>query len=384
MKELYQKSLEAHSPYIHFAAHSHHFWPDVCEKAHQRSFELASTKSDKKWEIVFGEIIPHIQKIISGQIGFGRPDDIAFAPNVHELLTRLLSSLISQDKVINVVSSDSEFHSFTRQAKRFEEDNYIKLHTVSTADLKAGQRDKFIQTIIETVNNSKASLLYLSQVFFNSGYRIEIDELKTICDQIPDSTKVCIDGYHGHCALPTDISSIQDRIFYTSGGYKYAQSGEGVCFMTLEKDCDLRPLLTGWFSDFSGLEKQSKNINYSKNGMKFWGATQDITGFLRYQYVWDHFNKEQITIQSIHKHVYSLMEHFLTLVDKSKFLCTNLNEIGHFLCLKMDSNSQAKDLHDKLYDHHILCDFRENIIRFGFASYHSIEDVEKLAYYLRA
>ena len=44
-------------------------------------------------------------------------------------------------------------------------------------------------------------------------------------------TFVVIDGYHGFMAMPTMLESIQDRAFYVAGGYKYAMSGEGVCFL---------------------------------------------------------------------------------------------------------------------------------------------------------
>jgi hypothetical protein len=30
---------------------------------------------------------------------------------------------------------------------------------------------------------------------------------------------VVIDGYHGFLALPTDLSKIEDRVFYLAGGY---------------------------------------------------------------------------------------------------------------------------------------------------------------------
>ncbi len=37
-----------------------------------------------------------------------------------------------------------------------------------------------------------------------------------------------IDGYHGFMAVETDLSAVADRVFYVTGGYKYAMSGEGV------------------------------------------------------------------------------------------------------------------------------------------------------------
>ena len=41
-----------------------------------------------------------------------------------------------------------------------------------------------------------------------------------------------------------------------SGGYKHAQAGEGICFMTLPKDFKkFKPVNTGWFTAFGDLDK---------------------------------------------------------------------------------------------------------------------------------
>ena len=36
---------------LHFAAHSHHPWPDATEAAHARYWDDAATRADRKWEI---------------------------------------------------------------------------------------------------------------------------------------------------------------------------------------------------------------------------------------------------------------------------------------------------------------------------------------------
>ena len=41
----------------------------------------------------------------------------------------------------------------------------------------------------------------------------------------------------------------------TGGGYKYCQLGEGNAFLRVPPECRLRPVLTGWFSEFESLEQ---------------------------------------------------------------------------------------------------------------------------------
>ena len=59
-----------------------------------------------------------------------------------------------------------------------------------------------------------------------------------------------VDGYHGFMATPTDLSAVADRIFYVSGGYKYAMSGECCAFLHAPPGFGDRPRITGWFAEF--------------------------------------------------------------------------------------------------------------------------------------
>src|SRR5207253_8259120 len=47
---------------LHFAAHSHHPWPDATEDAHARYWSDSAALADRKWEKkVFGEVVPKAQ-----------------------------------------------------------------------------------------------------------------------------------------------------------------------------------------------------------------------------------------------------------------------------------------------------------------------------------
>ena len=48
-----------------------------------------------------------------------------------------------------------------------------------------------------------------------------------------------------------------ERAFVIGGGYKYCQLGEGNCFLRVPPGCELRPVITGWFSEFGELARRS-------------------------------------------------------------------------------------------------------------------------------
>ena len=77
--------------------------------------------ADLKWEKVFGEIVPAVQAQIARLLNLGDLASLAFGPNTHGFLLRLLSCLPT-DRPLKVLTTDSEFHSLTRQVRRLEED----------------------------------------------------------------------------------------------------------------------------------------------------------------------------------------------------------------------------------------------------------------------
>src|SRR3982750_4105168 len=104
---------------IHFAAHSHHPWPDVTQAAQQQYWSDSSALADAKWEKVFGEVVPKAQGHIARLLGLSDARQVAFAANTHEFVTRLYSCL-DVDRPARVLTSGSEFHSFRRQTRRLQ------------------------------------------------------------------------------------------------------------------------------------------------------------------------------------------------------------------------------------------------------------------------
>jgi selenocysteine lyase/cysteine desulfurase len=248
--------------------------------------------------------------------------------------------------------------------------------------------------VIENLKNGlkkKPDIFFISQVFFDSGLAFTDEELFDLSSNCSADTIMVIDGYHGFAAIPTDLSKLEGRVFYLSGGYKYAQAGEGVGFMVVPKG-DWRPAYTGWFAEYTNLTKPAgAKVGYSQDGMAFMGATQDPTGFYRFNAVWDLFKKQSLSVTIIHEFVKNLQIKFLEKLPQ-KFVKTHeltpifeakLPRHGHFLTFESSSEDMAKKTQDELKKHGILIDRRGRRLRFGFGLYQNENDVSMLCERLR-
>ncbi len=373
LKHGFSKFLEANNTKLHFAAHSHHFWPDVTLDAQQEAWEIAAKYVDEKWgKDVFSRVMPEVKSQIAEQLQLPQADSIAFAPNTHEFVLRLLSCFKTP---IRILTTDSEFHSFSRQMKRMEEDDLVVVTRVETEPF-----DSFTDRFTKIANLGKYDLAFCSHVFFNSGFAVP--DLTSLVNNIEDKDCfVVIDGYHGFMALPTDLSEIADRAFYMAGGYKYAMSGEGCCFMHCPPEYGLRPVNTGWWAAFSGLEGAQEGVPYDAGGGRFMGATFDPMGLYRFHAVQNWLEAENITVENIHNHVHKLQELFVSKLNDlqidSDILAVPIEneDRGHFLTFKSEN---AGELHDELLSLGVMTDYRGDRLRFGFAVYHDENDVEEL------
>ena len=220
-QQFYQHFLGANQGKQHFACHSHHYWPDVTRDAQLAYWDDSARLVDDKWQLIFGQKIPHTQQLIADVLNLQQPEQIVFAANTHEFVMRLLSCFDWQQP-LKVLTTDSEFYSFQRQIKRLSELANIEVVQIPTEPFAS-----FSERFTAAAAADDYQLVFCSQVFFNSGYAIA--DLPTFVKGLAEVTAamLVIDGYHGFMALPTDLSEVAERIFYLAGSYKYAQGGEG-------------------------------------------------------------------------------------------------------------------------------------------------------------
>lgn len=373
-KKYYAQFLSHDRERLHFAAHSHHCWPDVTRDAHIACFDDGARLADEKWEKVFGAILPAAQQHAAKILNLPRPETIAFAPNTHEFVVRLFSCL-EFDEPIRILTTDSEFHSFSRQAARLEEIEDVTIERIPVDPI-----DSFEDRFAEAASRGGHDLVFFSHVFFNSGMRVR--DLARLVAAPPDpETLVVVDGYHAFCAFPVDIDPIRERAFYLAGGYKYAQAGEGVCLMHVPPAASqLRPAATGWFADFASLETGATSpVGYGPDAYRFWGSTFDPSGLYRFNAVMDWRESIGLTIEKSDDYVRNLQRRFLKaeipILPKSALISEHLERIGHFLTYRLDN---AGELCKKLKELKVISDFRGDRLRFGFGLYHDDRTIDSL------
>ncbi len=368
LKPHFSRFLEAQPDRLHFAAHSHHPWPDVSYEAHKRAWLDAAEMIDDKWENILGTVMPRATKRIASILGLTGSETLIIAPNTHELLVRIFSCL---EPPVRVLTTNSEFHSFTRQSRRWEEEGLAIVDRVPAEPFET-----FSERFTRESRAGVHDLIYLSEVFFNSGF--VVPDLDRIVSSISEEKAfVVIDGYHAFMARPTNIGSIQDRVFYLAGGYKYAMSGEGVCFLHAPPGYGERPVNTGWYAGFGQLESGvSDRVAYGSDGTRFAGATYDSSGIYRIDAVLGWLEEERVTPADISDHVQGLQRRFMsTGVTPGTLVPSEEHTRGNFLTYQSD---RAADLYEALHARNVITDHRGDRVRIGFGVYHDEADVDRL------
>lgn len=355
---------------LHFAAHSHHLWPNVTREAQLDAWRDAAELADRKWDKILGEVVPETQAHIARVLDLPDPASIAVAPNTHELVARLVSALVPP---VRVLTTDAEFHSFRRQLDRWEEAGWAKVERVSVEPFAS-----FPDRLLEATHHEH-DLVYLSHVMYNSGY--VVPDLVGAIRAVPVDPIVVIDGYHGFMALPTNLSDVADRAFYVAGGYKYAMAGEGVAFMHCPRGVAPRPVDTGWYAGFDALERADGGVAYAADAARFWGATFDPTGLYRFNAVQRLLRAEGLEVPAIHAHVRALQSQFVDHLPEDHRLGTlipawgEVEDRGHFLTY---ASPRAAAHAEMLGSYGVVVDRRADRIRFGFGIYHEPADVDTL------
>jgi selenocysteine lyase/cysteine desulfurase len=276
-----------------------------------------------------------------------------------------------------VLTTANEFHSFRRQTQRLEEAGRVEVTRID-----AEPWETFGQRFIHAARSGKWDLVFLSQVFFDSGF--VVTDLEAIAATAPPEAIVVVDGYHAFCALPVDLSTIHRRAFYLAGGYKYAMAGEGACFLAVPPGNTLRPVDTGWYSSFGTLEAEGAGpVAYADDGYRFWGATFDPSGLYRFDAAMSWLASTGTTIADVHHHALSLQKHFLDGLARVKLAELPAAALvppaavarGNFLTFDVDD---AAERHKRIAAQNVVIDRRGRRLRFGFGVYHSEHDVRLL------
>lgn len=376
-KRLFSRSLSADPSRLHFAAHSHHLWPDASFDGQVEAWNDAAALSDRKWDKVMGEVWPEAQKHVAREIGSEMPDAIAFSSNTHDFLVRLVTAAPRRDAgPLRVLTSDGEFHSARRQFARWVEAGWIIVDQVSAEPF-----DSFCARFLDAARRGAHDFIMVSQVLFNSGRLFEpVDALAELA--APEGPWVVIDGYHAFMALDQPLGARAGRsAFYLGGGYKYAMAGEGCAFLHAPSGFGERPPITGWYAEFEDLSLAPGSVGYAKDARRFLGATFDPSALYRFNSVQRMLGEQGLTTARISAYVAALQARLLeriqgTALDAAELL--NAPQGGpqaRFLAFR---SPEAKRWHAALMASNCVTDVRGDVLRIGFAIYQDEADVDRL------
>jgi selenocysteine lyase/cysteine desulfurase len=334
----------------------------------------AASLADRKWDRVFGEVMPRAQANIAHELGLPDPKTIGFAPNTHELLMRLFSAKFG-DRPLDVLTSDGEFHSFRRQAARWEETGRIKRRVVPCEPF-----DTFTERFLAAAREKKPDIAFVSHVMFRSGLRFDgVEELAQLASL--DGTWVVLDLYHSFMAIPCDFSRVADRVFLLGGGYKYAMTGEGAGYIHAPPGYALRPEYTGWFADFVAMEGKQQGVAYSADGGRFLGATYDPTPLYRFNAVSAMLTRQGLDTREITARVAALRAMLEEAIASGEAGRLRDAELLHpnreppdarFVALRHPNAVLWKS---RLMAANIITDARDDVLRIGLGLYHDESDV---------
>jgi kynureninase len=360
--------------------HSHQAWPDVSFDAQERAWLDAAELVDDKWERA-REQAAHVQA------GFRRlladPDgDIALGQNTHELVTRLLSAL-PLGRRPRLITSDGEFHTIRRQLDRLAEEDL--------AIVKVGSRptDTLADRLAAAVDNRTACVLVSSVLFETAEIVPSLDVVARACDR--HGATLLVDAYHHLNVVPFDIRRMGlDTAFVTGGGYKYCQLGEGNCFLRVPPGCRLRPVLTGWFSEFADLEQAGarRQVEYGGGAARFAGATYDPVSHYRGAAVFAFHVEQGLTaerLRAINQRQVGLLKSAFESLDLDPSVArvepmADDRRAG-FLALR---SARAGELSGALRGRGVLTDFRGDVLRLGPAPYLSDDQLRQAVRAFRA
>jgi len=336
--------------------HSHQAWPDVALEAQQQAWLDTAELVDDVWDNAFAQAT-EVRR------GFARllddsPDRIALAPNTHELVVRFLSALPLKTRP-KLITTDAEFHTIRRQLDRLSEEG------IEVVKVVRGPAATLAERLAEEVDDRTAAVLVSAVLYANAHIVPNLRATLAACER--HGAELLVDAYHALNAVPFSLKKEGlERAYVVGGGYKYCQLGAGNAFLRFPGDTTLRPVITGWFSEFTDLPRAPSGgpVAYGPGPARFAGATYDFTSHYRGAAVFRFFEAQRLTAERLRE----LSQHQVALLAKTAGFDPGVPQgaIGGFLAIPV---SRAAEVHMALRKQNIWTDYRGDTLRLGPAPY---------------
>jgi kynureninase len=355
--------------------HSHQAWPDVGRAGALEAWDDAALHVDEKWE----RALAKADRVRDGfRALLGEPGaQIALDQNTFGLVLRFLSALDLRRRP-RLVTTDGEFHTLRRLMARLAEERFLDVVVMPARPVGT-----LAERLAAEIDARTSAVLVSAVLFEDSRIVPGLGELARACAAA--DVELLVDAYHALGALPFGLAERElESAWVVGGGYKYLQLGEGNCFLRLPPQAEqLRPVLTGWFSEFAELAAahESGAVQYPSGGMRFAGATYDPTSHYRAARVFDFFAEHDLTPERLREsylHQTTLLARLFDDLAVPEGVVTRDREappeaFGGFLALE---SPQAEALSRRLAEDEVFTDSRGRYVRLGPAPYLSDAQLE--------
>lgn len=358
---------------ILLTGHSHQAWPDVAREGMLRAFDDAAEHVDDKWEAAFAAA-ERLRGGIAARLG-ATSDEIALGGSTHELVARFLSALDLRARP-RIVTTRGEFHSAHRQLTRLSEEG-LDVRMIDVAPVAT-----LAERLAAEVDARTSAVLVSSVLFETSSIVPGIAALAERARRF--GAALLVDAYHAFGVVPFTVAELGGDVFVVAGGYKYAQWGEGCCFLRVPPGCTLRPVYTGWFSDFAHLAapRDGGRVGYGTRGAdRFAGSTYDPTSHYRAVAVLDFFDAEGLSVPRLRAQSLRQTGRLIAGLEGLEIATPRSDtERGGFVAIR---HARAGELVAALRDEHVLADARGELLRLGPAPYVTDDELDRAVAILR-
>ena len=356
--------------------HSHQAWPDLGLEAQQEAWLDAADLADRKWaraESVAETVREGWRARLGDPSGL-----IALGQNTHELVCRVLSALPFWGRRARprLVTTTGEFHTIRRQLDRLGEEAGIDLVKVDATPVAT-----LAERLAAAVTDRTAAVLASSVLFETAAIVPDLQVVAAACER--HGAALIVDAYHHVGVVPFDIRGLGlERAFVVGGGYKYCQLGEGNCFLRVPPDAPQRPILTGWFSEFSALADASRPdaVAYGEAAGHWAGATYDPVSHYRARAVFAFFAAQGLTsalLRAISQHQTARIAAAFTALDLAPSTAAladvTADARGGFVAIRV---SDASTVVEQLRRLGVNADARGQHLRLGPAPYVSDAQID--------
>jgi kynureninase len=362
--------------------HSHQAWPDVAFDAQQRAWLDAAALVDDKWqraEAIAVEVRAGWRRLLNDPNGV-----IALGQNTHELLVRLLSGVLPLFQTADakgqrrrkLITTNGEFHTIRRQLDRLAEEG------ISVIKIDARPSDTLSERLAASVDDETACVMVSSVLFETAEIVPGLASVAAACHR--HGATLLVDAYHHLNVVPFDIESMGlSNAFVVGGGYKYCQLGEGNAFLRVPPGCDLRPVLTGWFSEFVQLAETRRpgEVPYGEGAARFAGATYDPTSHYRAAAVFLFHHRMGMTAERLReasRHQVAMLISRIEAFDLNPavadIIAIPAERRGGFLAIRC---AQALPAVFNLRARNVFADARGDVLRLGPAPYLSDQQLRE-------